>query len=115
VLAVVVVVVAVAVAVAVVGRGLFGYCMIVSCRLEHSMGRQTIGVGLPEDVAYPFARAFLPQFWCSCSSSDDCPILPSQTKAFLSLFPSFGIVIAGATESQISFKKGMENVAIDCF
>ena len=54
---VVVVVVAVAVAVAVVGRGLFGYCMIVSCHLEHSMGRQTIGVGLPEDVTYPFAKS----------------------------------------------------------
>jgi hypothetical protein len=108
-------VVVVAVAVAVVGRGLFGYCMIVSCRLQHSMGRQTTGVGLPEDAIYPLERAFFPQFWCSCSPYDDCPILSSQTKAFLSLFPSFGIVMSVATESQISFKEGMENVVTDFF
>ena len=112
---VVVVVVAVAVAVAVVGRGLFGYCMIVSCRLEHSMGRQTTGVGLPEGVTYPLERNFLPQFWCSCSPCDDCPIIPLRTKAFLFLFPSFGIVMSVATESDSPSKTEWKTSRLTAF
>jgi len=112
---VVVVVVAVAVAVAVVGRGLFGYCMIVSCRLEHSMGRQTTGVGLPEGVTYPLERNFLPQFWCSCSPCDDCPIIPLRTKAFLFLFPSFGIVMSVAIESDSPSKREWKTSRLTAF